>query len=174
MDDETYAFSRPIRRVTSLNPVDSYLTGSWEALGSGAPILVALAQISSQAMVDRPEVPTLDRLSPEARAILFSAAGRGMIEIKGLHTAFEAPARLVAVHIERADGTTIAFRDPADPQITVQFLEGFRQLCEYGLVIHHLHRDFSLSLSGFDLASQIQRSDVEVWLNKGTEFGLYD
>ena len=174
MDDDTYAFSRPIRSVTSLNPVDSYLTGSWEALGSGAPILVALAQICSQAMVDQPEPPPLEKLLPEARAILYAARERGVVEVKGLHTAFEAPSRLVAVYIEDSDGHTIAFRDPSDPKITVQFLEGFRQLCVWGLVIHHLHRDFSLSTRGFALAEQIERNDVKAWLEKATEFGLHD
>ena len=67
-----------------------------------------------------------------------------------------------------------AFRDPSDPKITVQFLEGFRQLCVWGLVIHHLHRDFSLSTRGFALADRIKRNDVKLWLEKATEFGLHD
>ncbi len=174
MDDETYEFSKPIRRVTALNPVDSYLTGSWEALGSGAPILVALAQLCSQAIVDRPDVPPIEQLSKEAAAILFAARKRGIVEIKGLHTAFEAPSRLVAVYVEDDEGQTIAFRDASNPEITVQFLEGFRELCVYGLVMHHLHRDFSLSSSGFRLARQIQLEEVKEWLEKGTEFGLHD
>ena len=82
-------FRKPIRKTTHLSPVDSYLTGSWEALGNGAPVLVALAQISSQALVSGgPE--TLPTLLPEARAILFAAKDRGIVEIKGVHTAFEA------------------------------------------------------------------------------------
>lgn len=174
MNEETYEFSRPIRRVTALNPVDSYLSGSWEALGAGAPILVALAQLCSQAIVDRPAIPVLVQLSPEARAILFAARDRGIVEIKGLHTAFEAPSRLVAVYIEDEDGHTIAFRDASNPEITVQFLEGFRELCVFGLVMHHLHRDFSLSSAGFHLARQIEFEDVKEWLAKGTEFGLHD
>ena len=56
MDDVT-EFGKPIRRVTHLNPVDSYLTGSWEALGAGAPVLVALAQLCAQAMVDVDQSP---------------------------------------------------------------------------------------------------------------------
>ena len=174
MNEETYEFSKPIRKVTALNPVDSYLTGSWEALGAGAPILVALAQLCSQAIIDRPEVPAADSLSREARAILYAARNRGIVEIKGLHTAFEAPARLVAVYVEEEEGRTIAFRDSMDPQVTVQFLEGFRELCVFGLVIHHLHRDFSLSSSGFELARTIPLGDVKAWLEKGTEFGLHD
>jgi hypothetical protein len=174
LEEETYEFSKPIRRVTSLNPVDSYLSGSWEALGAGAPILVALAQLCSQAIVDRPSVPPLESFSPAARAILYAARIRGVIEVKGLHTAFEAPSRLLAVYIEDEEGNTIAFRDARNPEITVQFLEGLRELCISGLVIHHLLRDFSLSSAGFAMARQIELEDIQKWLAKGTEFGLHD
>jgi hypothetical protein len=174
MNDDTHEFSRPITQVPGFAPVDSYLTGAWEALGSAAPILVALAQISSQAMVDRPQVPKLEALKPEARTILYAARERGILEIKGLRTPFEAPSRLVAVYVEEDDERKIAFRDATDPEVTVQFLEGFRELCFYGLVIHHLHGDFSLSSDGFQLARQIKFEDVKEWLEKGTEFGLHD
>ena len=174
MDDETYAYSRPIRSVKSLTPVDSYLSGSWDALGAGAPILVALAQISSQSLIDQPPIPPLSQLSAEAKAILSAASTRGIIELKGLHTAFEAPSRLVAVYIEREDGQTIAFRDANNPEITVQFLEGFRELCVHGLVIHHLIRDFSLTVNGFKVARQIPADQVQAYLAKGTEFNLHD
>ncbi|MFN7842860.1 MAG: hypothetical protein ACK5N9_14170, partial [Pirellula sp.] len=64
MDEE---FTKPISRVTKLQPVDSYLSGSWEALGAGAPVLVALSQLSSMAMADSSSLlPTSDELLPEA------------------------------------------------------------------------------------------------------------
>ncbi len=171
--DELHDFSKPIRAVTKLNPVDHYLTGSWEALGSGAPVLVALAQLTSQAMIDQPQVE-LEQLSPEAKAILFSAHYRGMIEIKGSHAAFEAPARMLAVYIELDAAQTIGFRDPNVPEVTVRFLEGFRQLCASGLVIHHTHRDFSLTTRGYALARTIVKEDIQPWLDQGREFGLHD
>jgi hypothetical protein len=171
--DESHDYSKPVRRVTKLNPVDHYLTGSWEALGAGAPVLVALAQLTSQALIDRPETG-LDQLSPEAQAILYAARQRGMIEIKGSHTAFEAPARMLAVYIEIDETQTIAFRDPADPETTVRFLDGFRELCAAGLVVHHTHRDFSLTPRGFDLARTISKEDVQPWLDQGREFGLHE
>jgi hypothetical protein len=171
--DELQDFSKPIRSVTKLTPVDHYLTGSWEALGSGAPVLVALAQLTSQAMIDQPQVE-LDQLSPQAKAILYAAHDRGMIEIKGSHTAFEAPARMLAVYIELDDSQTIGFRDPAKPEVTVQFLEGFRELCASGLVMHHTHRDFSLTIRGFSLARAINRHDIQPWLDQGREFGLHE
>jgi hypothetical protein len=173
MDDSE---SRPIRSVTKLQPVDHYLHGSWEALGSGAPALVALAQLCSQAMVELPAAngTSVEGLSPEAKAILIAARDRGVIEIKAVNTAFDPAARLLAVYVELTDAQTIAFRDPGNPEVTVAFLEGFRQLCRRGLVMHHIHRDFSLSLLGFQVARTIDRQEVQPWLDKGTEFGLHD
>jgi hypothetical protein len=69
---------------------------------------------------------------------------------------------------------TIAFRDPQVPEVTIRFLEGFRQLCSFGLVMHHIHRDFSLTSRGFDIARTLKREEVQPWLDKGTEFGLHD
>jgi len=169
-------FSKPIRSVSKLQPLDSYLSGSWDALGAGAPVLVALSQLSSDAMVSlyAAELPRLDSLLPEAKAILVASRDRGVIELKALNTAFEAPSRMLAVYVEVDETQTIAFRDPQVPEITVRFLEGFRQLCSLGLVMHHIHRDFSLTSRGFDLARTISREEVQPWLDKGTEFGLHD
>ncbi len=163
--------------MTNLNPIDNYLHGSWEALGNGAPLLVALAQLcserwvlqnspkSSQDIVDLPE---------ESLAILFAAKERGIIEIRAVNSAFDAAARLLAVYVELSDERTIAFRDPQAPEVTVRFMEGFRELCDRGLIMHHIYRDFSLSPQGLSLARTIQRSDVQHLLNKATEFGLHD
>ncbi len=169
-------FSKPIRSVSKLQPLDNYLSGSWDALGAGAPVLVALAQLCSQAMVEINHVdaaPT-DDLPPESLAILVAARNRGVIELKAVNTAFEAPSRLLAVYVELDETQTIAFRAPHEPEITVRFLEGFRQLCLRGLVMHHIHRDFSLTSRGFELARTINAQKVQPWLDKGTEFGLHD
>lgn len=172
MDEE---FSKPISRVTKLQPVDSYLSGSWEALGAGAPVLVALSQLSSQAMADCGSLmPASEELLPEAKAILYAAKNRGMIELKAQNAAFEAPSRMIAVYVEIDETQTIAFRDPLKPETTVQFLEGFRQLCSKGLVMHHIYRDFSLTSKGFELARQLVKEEVQPWLDKGTEFGLHE
>jgi hypothetical protein len=171
-------FSKPIRSVSKLQPLDNYLSGSWDALGAGAPVLVALSQLSSDAMVTlsaaNADLITAESLLPEAKAILFAARDRGVIELKALNTAFEAPSRLLAVYIEVDETQTIAFRDPQVPEVTIRFLEGFRQLCSLGLVMHHIHRDFSLTSRGFDLARTLKREEVQPWLDKGTEFGLHD
>ncbi|XZE21091.1 hypothetical protein SH449x_000985 [Pirellulaceae bacterium SH449] len=172
MDDE---FSKPISKVTKLQPVDSYLSGSWEALGAGAPVLVALSQLSSQAMANLDALVIESAgLLPEAKAILYAARDRGMIELKAQNAAFEAPSRMIAVYVEVDETQTIAFRDPRVPEITVRFLEGFRQLCSMGLVMHHIYRDFSLTSKGFELARQLEKEEVQPWLDKGTEFGLHE
>ncbi len=167
--------------MSKLNPVDNYLHGSWEALGEGAPMLVALAQLCSERWVLRrglnespSERQTLETLSPEARAILFSAKERCIIEIRAVNSAFDTAARLLAVYVELSDERTVAFRDPKQPETTVRFMDGFRQLCDCGLVMHHIFRDFSLSPHGISVARLVERDDIQVWLDQATEFGLHD
>ncbi len=169
-------FSKPIRSVAKLQPLDNYLSGSWDALGAGAPFLVALSQLCSQATVglNASTEVAVDQLSAESKAILVAARNRGVIEIKAVNAAFEAPSRMLAIYVELDETQTIAFRDPNEPEVTVRFLEGFRVLCENGLVMHHIHRDFSLTSKGFELARTISKQEVQPWLDKGTEFGLHD
>lgn len=163
--------------MANLNPVDNYLHGSWEALGQGAPMLVALAQLCSERWVLR--TPQSDGeadspLPPEARAILYAAQSRGIIEIRAVNSAFDAAARLLAVYVEMSNERTIAFRDPQQPEVTIRFMEGFRELCQRGLMIHHIYRDFSLSAQGLALAKSIDVAEVQELLDQATEFGLHD
>ncbi len=169
-------FTKPIRSVAKLQPLDNYLSGSWDALGAGAPALVALSHLCSNAMVglNAAKEVAVDQLSAESKAILVAARNRGVIELKAVNAAFEAPSRMLAVYVELDDTQTIAFRDPNEPEVTVRFLEGFRVLCENGLIMHHIHRDFSLTSRGFELARTISKQEVQPWLDKGTEFGLHD
>lgn len=163
--------------MTDLNPVDNYLHGSWEALGNGAPLLVALAQLCCERWVRQgtdAKAISLEELSPEARAILFAARQRGIIELRAVNSAFDAAARLLAVYVELSDERTVAFRDARDPAFTVSFVDGFRQLCERALVMHHIYRDFSLSPQGWTLAQQVDQADVQALLDRSTEFGLHD
>lgn len=159
-----------------LNPVDNYLHGSWEALGNGAPTLVALAQLCSERWVQGIELDAerFKTLLPEAKAILHAASQRGIIEIRGVSTAFEAAGRLLAVYVEMSEERTVAFRDRHHPEVTARFLQGFRELCNQGLVIHHIHRDFSLSPIGWHWARQIDHDEVGALLEQATEFGLHD
>lgn len=163
--------------MANLNPVDNYLHGSWEALGQGAPMLVALAQLCSERWVWRgPQAEgEVDKpLPPESRAILYAAQARGIIEIRAVNSAFDAAARLLAVYVELCDERTIAFRDPKQPEVTVRFMEGFRELCQRGLMMHHIYRDFSLSPQGLALAKSIPVAEVQHLLDQATEFGLHD
>ena len=164
--------------MKDLNPVDNYLHGSWEALGNGAPILVALAQMCSERWVwqkdEQRETIAVEKLSGEAQAILYSARERGVIEVRAVNSAFDAASRLLAVYVEIDADRTIAFRDPGDPQITLRFLDGFRQLCDVGLIVHHIYKDFTLAPFAFQLAAEIQLTDVQSYLDKATEFGLHD
>lgn len=162
-----------MKKTLNLNPVDNYLAGSWEALGNGAPMLVAFAQMCSENWVHGKH-DTEGDLSGEAQAILFAARDRGIIELKAVNSAFDAASRLLAVYVEVTDERTIAFRDSRNPEVTVRFLEGFRELCRRGLVIHHIYRDFSLSPIGFDLARTFREEQVRTWLDMATEFGLHD
>ncbi len=159
--------------MQNLNPVDNYLHGSWEALGQGAPLLVALAQLCSERWSRGSSVP-LEELSPTAQAILYAARGRGIIEIRGVNSAFDAAARLLAVYVEVDEEHTLVFRDQRKPEVTLQFLNGFRELCTQGLIIHHIHRDFSLAPVAFDLARSIAAADVQALLDQATEYGLHD
>ncbi len=159
--------------MQNLNPVDNYLHGSWEALGQGAPLLVALAQLCSDTWA-KGAVSPMNSLSPAAQAILYSARGRGIIEIRAVNSAFDAAARILAVYVEIDEDHTLVFRDQRNPEVTLQFLEGFRELCANGLIIHHIHRDFSLSPGAFELARTIDRSVVQELIDQATEFGLHD
>ncbi|MEZ6088292.1 MAG: hypothetical protein R3C05_09760 [Pirellulaceae bacterium] len=148
------------------------LQGGWEALGNGAPTLVALAQVCAKALIE--DVQPSETLSVEARTILYAARNRGMIEVRGVNTAFEATARMLAIYIEEDEHRTIAFRNPEKPQVTVRFFEAFCELCRSGLILHHLFRDFSLTDRGFQMARQIDVAEVRDSLGEATEFGLLD
>ena len=160
--------------LKNLNPVDNYLHGSWEALGEGAPLLVALAQMCSERWVRGESAVTLEELSQHARCLLYAARNRGIIEIRAVNSAFDAAARILAVYVELSDERTIAFRNQHSPEVTLKFLEGFRELCAGGLVIHHIYRDFSLAPQALTMARQIERTEVQELLDQATEFGLHD
>lgn len=128
-------------------PNETTLQAAWEQLGVGAPTIIACAMLCSKAMVDGPQSDA--PLSSEAETILWATKDRGVLELKGTYTAYSGASRLLAVSIERPDETTLEFRSEKNVELTVAYLEGFRQLCQHGLILHHLFRDFSLSQAGF-------------------------
>lgn len=140
---------------------------SWNDLGEGAPTVIALAVLCGRAIVNGPQDdPTL---SLEAQALLLAARKRGVFEIKGTFNAFDSIERFLAVHVEVEPEQYIVFRSKQDPQITVRFLDAFRELCAAGLVMHHLFREFSLTRAGFELAATIASDDVESLVALGVE-----
>jgi hypothetical protein len=138
---------------------DNQLATGWNEMGSGAPTLIALAQICSQAMSASPTVTP--SLSPEAKAILYMARDRGILEVKGSNAAYESSSRLLTVFVEVDDQSQLRFRHPRDARQNVRFLEGFRELCANGLVMHHLYHEFSLTSSGFELAESLSPEEFE-------------
>ena len=150
------------------------LSASWEALGEGGPTLGALALLCAHAIVVPPPVIAEEAQSSEAKAILYVARQRGVIEVRGVSRAFEAPARMLAVYVEEDAQRTICFRDPERPEMTMRFLAAFGELCRGGYVVHHLHHDFSLSLRGFATARQISADEVAAVLAMATAFGVQD
>ncbi len=144
---------------------DEMLTLLWSDMGVGAPTLIGLAQLCSRAML----CGTLltEDLSAEAKAILLMAAQRGMLEVKPNNTAYESASRLLTVFVEIDDDTRVRFRHPRDVRQNVRFLEGFRQLCAGGLVLHHLFHEFTLTDAGFALAATIRPDEIRDVLELG-------
>jgi hypothetical protein len=60
------------------------------------------------------------------------------------------------------------FRSRTEPEITVRFLDGFRQLCNAGLVMHQVGGEFSLTSRGFELAKGIHSAEVSEVAALGT------
>jgi hypothetical protein len=133
----------------------------WEELGEGAPTLIAFARLCSDALAANRQAP-VEELTDEARAILYASRRRGTIEVKGVNHAFESSERFLTVCVELDTEHQLFLKRRDDPQLTVKFLDGFRQLCASGLVMHHLFREFSLTRAGFELAATIHRRDVPI------------
>jgi hypothetical protein len=140
----------------------------WQDLGHGAPTIAGFALLCSKAIgdgafsADSENVddqqklgPLEGRLSIEAKAILSLAAGRGTFEIRAKQDGFDSVERFLAVAVETEVDVWRLLLDKAQARQTIRFLESFGQLCQHGLVIHHLQREFSLSSRGFDLADRL-------------------
>lgn len=145
---------------------------TWSELGQGAPTLAGLARVASEALGSGGNAQ--QSLSPEARCLLFAAKDHGIIEVKGANRAFDAPGRMLAVHVELDGDRTLVFRSRENPAITIRFLAGFRELCAAGLVMHHIYTEFSLTREGLDLAAGVPSAEVEGLLTMAQEVGALD
>ena len=138
----------------------------WKDLTHSVPTLAALAQLASNRLVN----PTSNEieLSIEARTILPITRKRGVIELKSNNTEFESAQRMLAVYVEQSADTHVMFRSRTEPEITVRFLDGFRQLCNAGLVMHQVGGECSLTSKGFELAKGIHSAEVSEVAALGT------
>jgi hypothetical protein len=153
-------------------PQDTRWAETWTELGHGTPTLSGLARVCSVSMATGGDLKR--PLCGEAKAILFAARERAMIEIKGANRAFDAPGRMLAVYIETSPERTLIFRNRENPKLTIRFLAGFRELCEAGLVMHHIYHEFSLTREGMERAETIREEEVAPLLALATETGLYE
>ncbi len=147
---------------------------TWEDLAFGAPTIIGFAELCRQRIASPPKTlnedsDLNDELGVEAKAILAAAANRGTIDIRANKDSFNSAERFLAVCVESELEHRLLFLQKENPEQTVKFLEGFRQLCEHGLVIHHLQRDFSLSALGFQFARTLDTSDYESILEFASE-----
>ena len=132
----------------------------WVDLGHGAATLMGLASLCSQAIAKPSSQPDTSQLSDESLAILWLSRNRGTFEIRAQKDGFDSAERLLSVAVESEPGAWRLLLDKRDIKQTVQFIEGFRQLCQHGLILHHVQREFSLSSAGFELASSLEEETV--------------
>ncbi|MGI9516926.1 MAG: hypothetical protein ACR2NP_07780 [Pirellulaceae bacterium] len=155
------------RNLSDGPPSDSL---AWDDLTRGIPTIAALAGLCSQ-MLASSQSPAVDmnELPAESRAILFAAGQTGALGIQGDKNAFEPGERYLAVCVELGEGRRLEFRCPENPEQTIRFMEGFRRLCQSGLVMHQLMNEFSLTAAGFDAAREIDANEVQSLIDMGRD-----
>ena len=116
----------------------------WQDLGHGSPTIIGFANLCSRAMVSDPgaSLPRFEDLSDEAKTILVAAADRGTIDIRADKDSFDSAERFLAVCVEFELDRRLLFLQKEHPEQTLRFLEGFRQLCQTGLVMHTCKKIF--------------------------------
>ena len=153
--------------VRNLEAGDSYLQTVWQELGNGAPTVIGFANLCSLAMA-RP-VPSIEDLTDEAKAILAVAVKRGLMDIRSTRESFCSAERLLAICVEVDEDRRLHFMQRDSPEQTIRFLNGFRELCFHGLVMHHLGREFSLSTNGFELGRTLAENDYSALIGFAAE-----
>lgn len=147
---------------------------SWEDLAFGAPTIMGFAELCRQRIASPlnhadVEFDLNHELTLEAKTILAAAANRGTIDIRANKDSFNSAERFLAVCVESELEKRLLFLQKENPEQTVKFLEGFRQLCQHGLILHHLQRDFSLSAFGFEFAQSLNHDDYASSLKFASE-----
>jgi hypothetical protein len=80
----------------------------------------------------------------------------------------------LAVYVELAPERILAFRSRTSPQFTIGMLDGFRQLCAAGLVMHHLGHEFSLTHTGMQAALAVSEASIAGLLAEAVELEFDD
>ncbi len=132
-----------------------------QALKEGIPTIAAFATLCGQAICGQVTPNKDNELSDEAYALVAVSKGRGIFDIRGNMEAFDPTDRFLAVCVELSHDRRLLFRQKDNARQTMMFLDGFRQLCQAGMVLHHLMRDFSLTRKGFELADSLNAEDYE-------------
>ncbi len=127
-------------------------------LSDGLPTIAAYARLCGQAITGEAKNT---ELSAEAKALAAAARQTGMFDIRGDKNAFETSERFLAVCVEIDSNSRLLFRDKTNPRQTILFLDGFRQLCQAGFILHHMLKDFSFSKSGFEFADSLDPGDFQ-------------
>ena len=151
---------------------DPRLAELWHELGQGTPTIAGYARACSHSLASGGDKAIA--LSPEAKAILYAARNRGLLEIKATTRAFESPERMLAVYVETDGEHALIFRSRDVPAVTIRFLAGFRELCAAGLVMHHTFQEFSLTREGLDAAQSVAPAEVEKLLSLATAISVYE
>ncbi len=132
----------------NVSPSTSPATGGFPEWNSASPTISGLAHLAARAVAD--VATPVSQLSEPAKVLLQAAKQRGIFEIRGNPDAFDSTERLLAVCVEAAEGQWWMFKEKSNPRKTMAYLEGFRQLCQAGLVVHQWQREFSLTHAGFE------------------------
>lgn len=141
--------------------------GMWQQLSDGVPTVAGFAGLCSRFLAGMIEPPS--ELCDEANAILVAASDRGVLEIRVSKEAFDSLERFVAVCVEKSPDHRLIFKQKSNPRQTLRFIEGFRQLCQAGLVMHHAQKDFSLTVAGFEAAEKLSQGDYQKLLDFAEE-----
>ena len=134
---------------------DGRASDAWANLVNAIPTLTALAQLCADRLQQGPVSDQDLSLSAEALTLLYAARDRGVFEIKGTNKEFESQQRLLAVYVEQSHDEYLMFRSRDDAEITIRFLDAFRELCAAGMLIHQCAAEFSLSRLGFERARSV-------------------
>jgi hypothetical protein len=97
-----------------------------------------------------------------------------VIELKSTNVAFDSTERLLTVHVQLTENRQMRFRKTGNARFTIRFLDGFRELCGVGLVVHQLYHEFCLTTRGFDWSDQIDRNSLAEWIDAGEVIGWTD